>query len=450
MSALTDSLHQLYAGKKILILGWGREGQSTYQLLRRVFPEQDISVADQNTPQLSSLSDPHLHVEQQYLANVNEYDVMFKAPGVPVRLPELHAFHKSGKTITSQLNEFLRVYRQQVIGVTGTKGKSTTSALIHHLLHQAGLPTVLLGNIGTPVFTAVDQVTPDMKLVIEMSSYHLETIQFSPHIAVFVSMFAEHLNYHGSLEKYLAAKANITHFQTDQDLFIFNHQHPEIVDISRHTEAQLQPYSSQTLTQLLEKYHIEDETLQHLSPVVQRFNIAPALLVAEHFKAVPRDINQVLKMFQPLPHRLQKIGEHRGITFVDDTLATIPEATCKAIEAYPNTSVIILGGFDRGLDYTKVVTKVLEEKIPTVLFFKPSGEKMHQQMQTVASKNQLTLPQTFFVTSMEEAVRLAYHHATPNSAVLLSPASPSHGQFKDYEDKSAQFVQWVTQLGRSS
>ncbi len=436
MNKLVRHLQEKYRNHNILILGFGREGKSTLDVLRQAFPDQNITVMDK---QLSAKDEATVTAPvKEYLKKLDQFDIIFKTPGISIGEPELQDFLKTGKKITSQLNEFLELYRDQVIGVTGTKGKSTTSALIHHFLQQAEIPTLLLGNIGIPVFTAAAKVTADMKIVIEMSSYYLETVAYSPHIAVALNIFPEHLNYHGSLEQYVAAKANITLFQTEMDYFLFNAEVPDLQDVSQKTKAYLISYEPSKEQQVLEPFA---EAMQHLPDVVQRHNVLPAVLVARIFKVKDKTLVEALRSFQPLPHRLQNVGTYKGITFIDDTLATIPEATVNAIDSIPRIDVIILGGFDRGLDYTKVVEKVIEKRIPTILFFRPSGEKMYDLL--LKKNKKAALPDVYFVNSMEETIRLAYQHAKEGGTVLLSPASPSFGIFKDYEDKSAQYVEWI-------
>lgn len=442
MNELVTSLQQKYQDQEILILGWGKEGQSTYHFLRQIFPKKTLWVTDEKRIDLSHIPDELLQFKDDYVQQLTQFQVIFKAPGVPGQLPELQ--HFTG-IITSQMNEFLAVYSSQVIGVTGTKGKSTTSSLIYHLLHSAQQPVLLAGNIGQPVFESVQQITPETTVVVEMSSYQLEQVKHSPHIAVLLNLFPEHLNYHQSFEKYSEAKANITKHQTAADFFVFDETIPQLVAIAQTSKAVKRAFSPGE-ARLLEQYPELEEAVEQLPPIVRDYNIPPAITVAQICHLSKSQIMQGLRTFQTLPHRLETVGTFKDITFIDDTLATIPEAACLAIDTYPKTSVIILGGFDRGIDYSAIVDKVMKTHISTVLFFSPSGDKMAELMKSKYAAEQL--PQIFFVQDMEEAVRLAYQHAKPHSTVLLSPASPSHGQFKNYEDKSAQYVHYIHELAK--
>jgi UDP-N-acetylmuramoylalanine--D-glutamate ligase len=440
MNELIASLQQQYKNKKILILGFGREGKSTYLVLRKAFPKAELTVFDEQPVDLTSFSDSALFFEKEGFQKISQYDLIFKSPGIPIRKAELQIFLKEGKTVTSQLNEFLAVYKDRVIGVTGTKGKSTTSALIHHILNKSGRNALLAGNIGVPVFDIIEQIEPDQEIVVEMSSYQLETVKFSPHIAVWLNLFPEHLNYHGDFSQYQKAKRNITHWQDSTDFLIYNADSPEVLAAITDSKAQKRSFSPSQQQEFL----FSQPSIAQLPIVIRKNNVLPAILVAEVVGVEKNEALQTLETFSPLPHRLEEIGTYRGVRFIDDTLATIPEATCEAIDASPRVDVILLGGYDRGIDFTKVVDKVIEKKIPVVLFFNPSGRKMHQIM--IEKYTQEEMPRVYFVEDMKDAVEKAFLESHPGGIVLLSPASPSFGQFKNYEDKSADFVKWVKEL----
>lgn len=243
MSTLTDQLQQ-YDGKRILILGWGREGQSTFQLLSKCCPNSSITVSDQDQAALSEWQNTNHSLQVvAYLQELQQFQIIFKTAGIFGGLPELRNFVQNGGVITTQLNEFLLAYRNQVIGVTGTKGKSTTSSLIATLSLASGKHTLLAGNIGTPVFDVAEQVLPESQIIVEMSSYQLDSVTASPHTAVFLNFFPEHLNYHQSIGNYLAAKEKITRFQTHDDVFIYNQDSPEVSEVATSTQAQLIPFS---------------------------------------------------------------------------------------------------------------------------------------------------------------------------------------------------------------
>lgn len=447
MQQLIEHLRQQYRGRRILILGWGREGQSTYRLLSGLGGEWQLFISDQSAAAISEWqSQPTEAVTAlPYLTQLDQVDVIFKTPGIPAHLPELRRFVQRGGRLTSQLNEFLQVYHSQVIGVTGTKGKSTTSTLIAHLLQNAGREVAFGGNIGIPVFELLPQLQPTTAIVIEMSSYQLEVVTASPHIAVFLNLYPEHLNYHQTMEKYLFAKAQITLHQKATDLLIYNQDLPETRQVAALTAAQKLPFSYLNQDQYPQTVQAVLAQLDQvgLPPTVKNWNVLPALLVGDQLGLTAAQLRQGLDSFKTLPHRLETISRDGEVEWIDDTLATIPEATIAALAAVPNVSVLLLGGFDRGISYQKVVAAAAAARIPAVAFFPPSGQRMYDLWRQTYPATEW--PEMQVVETMEEAVRFARQHAPAGTAVLLSPASPSFGQFKNYEDKSAQFRDWIAQ-----
>ncbi len=427
-------LQKQFEGKKVLILGMGREGKSTLQWLQKV-QNCEIWLSDQKQEVLHQYEDEGIQVLPDNSA-YEQFQVIIKSAGVAVRSPKLQKYFQSGGKITSQLQLFLEVFGSQTLGVTGTKGKSTTSSLIHHVIKMADKPTVLAGNIGQAVLEIVTQLEAETIAVIEMSSYQLETVTISPHWAVWLNFFPEHLNYHQSLENYFAAKENITKYQKVEDVFFYSCDFPELEKIQ--TKAKKETFSHEQMAAFLAE--LPKDVYQHLSPVIVQQNLLPAWFVSQELQISKEVFFRAIRTFQPLPHRLQNIGTFDGVTFIDDTLATIPEAAVAALHAVPNVSVILLGGFDRGISYDLIVKTVIEKNIPAVALFKPSGEKMLELFRHYepASTRKVQL-----VNSMEEAIRFAVEQAHPGTTVLLSPASPSFGQFQDYEAKSAEFVHWI-------
>ncbi len=450
MSRLRNHLSQKYQDAKILILGWGREGQSSYAMLRQCCPEAQVQVSDQSEKLLAEWQDQHHQTLDiaPYLKDLSSFDVIFKTPGIPTGLPELQSYRENGGKLTCQLNEFLTIYRQQTIGVTGTKGKSTTASLITHICRKSAQSVVFAGNIGTPVFEIDKDLSPGTLIVVEMSSYQLETVTVSPHIAVWLNIFPEHLNYHQNLGNYIHAKANITQFQTAEDVFIYNQDVEEITRIAKQSRAQLQPFSyRQKLVYPKEARAVLDSLTEvTLPPTIKKWNLLPAILAATTVGLSAEQIIKSLPSFQTLSHRLETVGVYRDITWIDDLLATIPEATIAALEALPRVDVLLLGGYDRGISFDKIVDICIEKKVPAIGFFKPSGQTMYELLQQKYPKEEW--PVMKIVENMEEAVRFGYQHAKPGGTVLLSPSSPSFGQFRDYRDKSAQFHSWIEKLAK--
>ncbi|MBI2642234.1 MAG: UDP-N-acetylmuramoyl-L-alanine--D-glutamate ligase [Candidatus Wildermuthbacteria bacterium] len=399
--------------KKILILGFGREGKDTLLFLHKHFPKKKIGIADQKQG-------------KGYLKKIKDYDVIIKSPGVPNW--KIAPFLNKKQVVTSQADIFFSECPGTIIGVTGTKGKSTTASMIYDVLKNGGIRAHLLGNIGEPVLSHLTKAKPEDVFVYELSSFQLENLKKSPHIAVLLNVYSEHLDHHQSHAKYAWAKARIAMYQTETDFLIYNKEDKIASTIAKLSKAQKLPFKTKpglVSTKL---------GLVLASP-------EPARIIGKLFGIPKQKIERAIKNFKPLEHRLEKAGEYHGITFYNDSLATIPEATVSALDALgTNVHTLIAGGFDRGLSFQKLGKKIPKSGVKTLILFPTTGRKILQSIKKP--------PQSFFAKNMKEAVRLAYLHTPKRKVCLLSPASSSFNMFKDYKDRGEQFKKWVKQYGK--
>jgi UDP-N-acetylmuramoylalanine--D-glutamate ligase len=420
------------SGKNICILGFGKEGQSALHALQRHAPNCEITIADRNANVESPSENVWLQVGTGWLLNLEKFDVLIKSPGIPP-LPELEP-HRAKTTSATQL--FLDTVAEDhalTIGVTGSKGKSTTSTLIHELLIAAGRDAFLVGNIGNPSLDALEHSSPTAAFVLEMSSYQLMDLTTSPHIAVVTSFFPEHLDYHGSIESYKEAKKHITRYQTEEDVVVYNGASDGAKEIAEESEGTRIPFSPKDAPVRLEETHLLG---QH-----NLGNIAAAWKVAEYLN-IPKDVClDVFRNFQGLPHRLQSLGVHHGLEWVDDAISTTPESAIAALDALGDrVATIILGGQDRGYDFSELGKRIAYSTIRTAILFPGSGPRIKKALQTAGATTQLIDANT-----MEEAVAFA-RQSTNQSIVLLSPASPSYGMFKNFEERGDAFANVIRSL----
>jgi UDP-N-acetylmuramoyl-L-alanine---L-glutamate ligase len=446
-----------FKDKRILILGFGREGESTYRFLRRHFPNLPLSIADQQEVEIPG-SDQHIkkYFGNDYLEHVFDYDVIIKTPGIK-KTPILEEAEKNGAVITSQTKLFFSLFRDRIIGVTGTKGKSTTASLIYQILKKVGRDVVLLGNIGIPAFDYIDQDIPQRWYVFELSAHQLSDVTESPHIAVFLNLYREHLDYYRSFEEYHSAKKRITVFQNNHDILVFNEDQKELKDTAGATLAKTCGFSQTNNSTavcyidhdaIVSTYNGQPETIIALSDIpllgsMNRNNVMAAILVAQICTIDPKTIETAIRTFIPLEYRLELVGTYYGIQFYDDALATIPEATIQALESFPDGSIdtLIAGGFDRGQDFGDLAKSVIHHHIHTVILFPTTGDKIWEDVSVYGKSH--VLPEHFMVNSMEEAVRIAYQKTETGKICLLSPASPSFGMFKDYRHRSEEYRKYI-------
>ncbi len=356
--------------------------------MKKYFPYISIGILDET-------------LDRNYLKTQENYDLIIKTPGVRKQLVT--------RPYTTATNLFFALNKNTTIGITGTKGKSTTTTLVYEILKAGGKVVRLLGNIGNPMLeTMLGKIDKNEIFVIELSSYMLDDIEYSPNIALLLNLFPEHMNYHESLEEYYKAKMNIFKFQKLGDIKI------------------LPPFSAKIPTKkipLLGKHNIS--------------NIKASILVAQAMGVKSSAIKNAIEHFKPLPHRLQNLGTQSGITFYDDAISTTPQSAIAAIETLKKVDTLFLGGEDRGYDFRELEKTIRKYKIKNIVLFPTSGERM------LKSKKGLNILST---KSMEEAVLFAYTHTKKGSICLLSTASPSYSVWKNFEEKGNEFQKFVELL----
>jgi len=404
--------------KNVLILGYGKEGRVTHEYLKKKYPHLKLGVADEKSC-------------PGYLEKQKKYDLAIKTPGMPKKLVTI--------PYTTATNIFFSKLSAQggsasggknpIIGVTGSKGKSTTASLIYTILKEAGIKTRLLGNIGNPMLEYLLKPHSQKEtLVIELSSYQLEDIKFSPHIAVVTNLFPEHMNYHDGVKEYYEAKKNIINFQNKDDFFVYNPVCAKLANWAKTSAAK--PIS------FIKNIPLKNSEI----PLVgehNKENIRAAITVAKILGISAGTIKTAIKKFRPLPHRLELVGEFRGIKFYDDAISTAPESTIAAIKSLPNIKTIFLGGEDRGYDFSRLEKTVKKYGIKNIVLFPNSGKRIFKSAESQRGLN------IFKTSSMEEAVKFAYKNTPANAICLLSCASPSYSLWKNFEEKGEQFQHFV-------
>jgi UDP-N-acetylmuramoylalanine--D-glutamate ligase len=437
--------------KRILIFGFGREGIDNLIFLRKIFPGKTIGVGDRLkiSDFQSSISNllkkdknVRLHLGENYLKAIKKYDIVIKSPGIPIHLPEIEKALKAGK-ITSQTEIFFENCPGKIIGVTGTKGKSTTTSLIYEILKKGGKKAHLIGNIGKPVFSFLRNSGPEDIFVYELSSHQLYNLKKSPSVAVFLNIYPEHLDYYRNFAEYLKAKQNISRHQKKNDYFIYDPNDKNVRRTARFAKSKKIPINIKKIEKVIKVRDI---------PLMGKFNlnnVAAAIEVGEIFKIANKKIREAIKNFKPLPHRLEFAGKFRGITFINDSLATLPEATIVALDALgTNVQTIIAGGFDRGLDFKNLAKRILRSGVKNIILFPSTGEKIWKAFRLASILQGKKLPRHFFVDNMSEAVKICYQYTEKRKICLLSCASPSFGIFRDYEERGNLFKRYVKKYSK--
>jgi UDP-N-acetylmuramoylalanine--D-glutamate ligase len=473
------------ADRSVVIAGFGVEGRDVFRYLRGHFPDKELAIAELRPledlePEARTLlqDDRHvrLHTGLGHLSHLGEYDVAFRSPGIPLRGRALQEARARGTEITSQTELFFALCRQRVIGVTGTKGKSTTSALIHGILRGHAVDAHLVGNIGpglggvSPLW-ALEHAGDEAVFVYELSSFQLEGLDTSPSVAVLLDVVPEHLDHHGSFEAYVDAKENIARHQRAADWLVYDGDSASASAVAQRSPAQAVACRTSgpgergleracyvegkfkiVFANVLDRDDVIElaEVTRVLPGAFNLRNVLPAVAVARILGVDTDAVRRGIRSFQPLRDRFENLGVFRGITFYNASIATVPEATVAHLTALaPRVATVILGGVDRGVSYEGLARRLMEDRVTTVILFPETGARVWQEIVGQAKGRSRPLPRRIDVTDMETAVREAYVFTPTGYVCLHSPAAPSRGGlFRDYADRGAQFRDWVRRLGR--
>ncbi len=443
--------------RKIVILGFGKEGRSTYHFLRDLFPEYQLCIADSNieiSQEIELKEDPYVEfaLGEDYLILNQNYDLVFKSPGVSLKSYSI----PDNQEISSQTDLFLMLFSKQCIGVTGTKGKSTTVSLLQHILKGFYTNVLLIGNIGLPALEVVAEMDIDTKVIYELSSHQLEFAHHSPHIAVLLNLYQEHLDHYNSYKDYRMAKWNIANNQSKDDFLIINGDDYQIID-----DVEIQTIKSSNIKYGFKenndiKWDSKDKEFsinsRKLSFDISGFpllgehniyNLMAVLSVCDILKLPLKNVLEKSQSFISLPHRLEFVDEINGIKFYNDSIATIPEASIKAMESIKDIGTIILGGFDRGIDYKILIDYLSQRESINILLLGDVGKRLQKGLESSDYKGNI-----YFINDFNQIVIEATKLSSSGQACLFSPAAASYDSFKNFEERGNEFIELVKQFKR--
>ena len=440
-SPLADFL----SGQNLLLWGLGKEGLSSYRFLRRHFPEKELTLADDRIGTLRAAppfaADPHLRFLAAPLtpAVLDSFDLILKSPGIPTAALNLSPALTA--KLTGQADLFLRFAAGRIVGITGTKGKSTTSHLLAHFLRAGNIDVHLGGNIGIPLWDFIDELRPTSVTVAELSSYQLEHARHSPHIAIWLNLYEEHLNYHGTFAAYRDAKANLARHLAPTGHLIHRADDPRLAEALAplNLRAHLHPFTAASHF----PYSLEGN--RQLPGPHNALNAFAALTAARLLASDEAAIPRALENFRSLPHRLEYLGTFAGVRYYNDSISTVPEATLAALAALPETDVLILGGMNRGVSYQALAEALHRPGLRHVLLLPETGAivgKLLEPRSTLPGA-----PQVTHVETLEEAVAHARRVARPGGTCLFSPAASSYHRYRNFEERGEAFRALVREIG---
>ena len=429
--------------KRIVILGFGREGKSTYEFLRKHFAEKVIDVIDENIELESEsnaiyMEDMYLNIikTSEYFEMLDTYDLIFKTPGISFKGKDVS---KIESKITSQLEIVLKYFKSKttIIGITGTKGKSTTSSLVYQILVDQGKRAHLLGNIGKPIFTELEDIKEGDILVLEISSHQSQYIKYSPNIGVVLNIFKEHLDHYNSYEEYIMAKLNVLKYGEKSDFAIYDKNNVTLVNSLE--KINVNSAKIPVDIDLESRYEYFDfKKERNILGRHNNFNIMVALEIVNILGLDKDKACNTIYSFKSLPHRLENIGTYDEVTYYNDSICTIPEAAISCIETLKRVNTILIGGMDRGIDYEFFAKYLNSSDVENIVCMYETGKKIKEMLDKLnTSKN------VMYFDDLKSATEYAKKVTKKGMICALSPAAASYGYFKNFEERGDAFKEYV-------
>jgi len=447
--------------KRVLVVGLGKSGVASALFLKKHGAKVSVSdtkSGDELRNEIPVLLDHGISVETGGHGDrtFRGQDLIVVSPGVPVDAPPLVQARSLGESVIGEVELAAQFLPGPIVAITGSNGKTTTTTLTGEIMTAGGFPTLVGGNIGTPAISLAERAQQGTVIVLEVSSFQLETIQtFRPKVAVVLNVTPDHLDRHRTFEIYTDAKARIFENQQGSDFAVLNADDPTCVAMAARTRAQVFWFSRQKEVELgawvrdgnivFRDASGQREVLQvseiPLKGAHNLENVLAAACAGMLMGCAPDKIRQAVHDFKAVEHRLEFVASIRGVDYYNDSKATNVDATIKALESFPGNIHLILGGKDKGSDYT-VLNDLLRQRVKRLYTIGAAAAKIESQI--VSSKN--GGPEVVHAETLENAIRKAHAVAQPGDAVLLAPACASFDQFKNYEHRGQVFKEIVQGL----
>lgn len=453
-----------FAGKRVAVVGLG---VSNIPLIRYLHKKGAI-ITGCDQKRIDELEERLPHLEEagctlklgpDYLSTLADHDIVFLTPGMRKNLPEVERVKASGVVVSSEIRLVFELCRAPILGVTGTSGKTTATMLTGEILKASGHTVWVGGNIGQPLIEAVEQIPPSAKVVLELSSFQLEDLLQSPHLAVVTNVTPNHLDQHASMEEYVEAKKHIFRFQRKDDWCVLNHDNPITRQMAEECPGRVAFFSR--------KRELDEGACLSAGHVVVRLggreericarseikllgehnveNVLAAALVSMLGGAKVEAVRKVVTGFTGAPHRLELVREWRGARFYNDSIATTPARAIAGLESFETPVVLIAGGYDKKLPFDEFA-KVVLRRTKAVVLLGATAAQIEQAIRRAGAELGRPLPILERAGTFPEAVHLAAGLAGPGDVVLLSPACASYDMFHNFEERGQRFRELVRGL----
>lgn len=458
-----EELNNYLNGRKVAIIGLGVSNQPLIDYMHKykakvtVFDNRIIEDIPKET--IKKITDYAMDFSfgPNNLAKLKGFDIIFRSPSCLPTVPELVEEAKRGAIVTTEIELLMKLCPGKVIGITGSDGKTTTTTLIYEILKQNGYNCYLGGNIGTPLFTKLSEMTPDDIVVLELSSFQLMGMEISPEISVITNITPNHLNVHSSYEEYIDAKKSIYKYQDKKGILVLNYDNPVTKNLDKEANGKVVFFSSKH--KLDDGIILDDNIIKECNDKLRRHilntnsvnlrgthnyeNICAALAATKTLVDIEDAIN-VVKNFSGVQHRLEFVREIDGVKWYNDSIGTSPTRTIAGLNSFSEKIVLIAGGYDKHLDYTPIAKPILEN-VSKLILIGDTAPKIFDAVKEEAEKQNIDLP-IYMCDKFEDIISTAKKIAKPGEIVLFSPASASFDMFKNFEERGNKFKELVNNL----
>jgi len=422
--------------KKIAILGFGREGKAVLRFLKKQ-GLRNVTILDKK-------------FDKNYLKNLEDFNVIYRSPGVPYNLKEIQKAVKAGVKFTSATDLFFKNAKGLIIGVTGTKGKGTTSTLIYKILASAGKDVYLAGNIRKPAIDILPKLKKNSVTVLELSSFQLQDLKQSPHIAVALDMFPDHMDAHKNLKEYFEAKSSIAGYQTKKDRVFYaagNKYAKTIASKSKGKKIGVNPKSFKFFSprdlKILGEHNFKNAVMAAMVATDLGISKNVILKTVKNYRGLPYRLQLVrticINQPNPCPPKPRRRREYKSasVKIYNDSASTNPMTTAAAIKSFKEKNVLIMGGKDKGLDYKPVAQALKNSSTKLVVLFGENKKKIAKAIRG----NKLV-----FAKNLEAALKTALKNFQFGETIIFSPGAASFDMFVDYKDRGKKFNEIVKKL----
>ncbi len=446
--------------KNIAIFGFGSEGTSAANFLGRnnrisIFDDKDQESIDKSVFNKLKVKNVKFYFHGKKPKD-EKFELCIRSPGVRPHHPNIEFYKKKGAKLTSPTNIFFENCPAKIIGVTGTKGKGTTSTLINGIVRETTKNVFLAGNIGTPALEILPKLNKNSIVILELSSFQLTDLKHSPHIAVVLMITSEHLDWHKDKAEYQQAKESIVKFQASRDFAVINQDFKVSKQLAKLTKAKIYFFSThgkasgvflengEIISNVIGREELINTNKILLAGKHNLQNVCAAALVSKILNISNQSISNVLSAFKGLKHRLQLVKEVKGVKYYNDSYSTIPETTIAAMEALTGPKILILGGSSKKSDFSALSQRIVSDsKIKTIILIGKESQRIKKSLQAAGGFPGKLIEN---LVNMKDIVKSAQNIAQKGDSVILSPACASFDMFANYEDRGQQFTDCVFKI----